>query len=392
MEQIKYIIVFCILIQVNGMSIPFLNNTILTAIRPISLDIILTNYTCLQCICLALQNSSLIAFNYYPNSTCQFFINYPKTYELQSSYNSRLYFVQDIFPNASNPCCISNITFILEKLQKYYEYDIYISVDVPTPRCLLLDDDGSVVTIEQISDTASSFDRFDPETLSFRQQTVLGARPTNIAYFDYKYYIGWDVNNTISVFSNNYDNNSLRFITNIQGTTINMSAVRDMIFLNDGQIMVVASATNQRLFFFSLTNNTNYTMISTISLNYQTPHGLHRVNDSFFYVVSWDNPSLYAYNYNETTSNWTETLFVNATINSTIYGAHMTIDDCNRRWFTMYNYGIKIYDENGINLDNWYLGAGYFDTLLLDNYTVILSNTANSKVIRIDPQLQCDEN
>ncbi|CAF1553457.1 unnamed protein product, partial [Adineta steineri] len=140
------------------------------------------------------------------------------------------------------------------------------------------------------------------------------------------------------------------------------------------------------------TNNTNYTMISTISLNYQTPHGLHRVNDSFFYVVSWDNPSLYAYNYNETTSNWTETLFVNATINSTIYGAHMTIDDCNRRWFTMYNYGIKIYDENGINLGNWYLGAGYFDTLLLDNYTVILSNSANSKVIRIDPQLQCDEN
>jgi hypothetical protein len=294
-----------------------------------------------------------------------------------------------MFPNASNPCCVSNLTYILERLQQSFNASIFRNVS--NPRCLLLDGDGLLITVEQVTNGSSYFDRFDPTTLTFQQHNLLNATPSNIAYYNSKYYIGFDVNNSISVYSNDLNSSLLRYLTSITASPLNMSGVRDMIFLNDGQTMVVASISNSYLFFYSLINNTNYKMTSYIPVKYQRPHGLHRVNDSFFYATSYTNSSVYAYNYDEATLNWTETLFINVTINKTMHGTHITIDDCNRRWFTIFNYGIAIYDENGINLGNWSLGAEYFDTLILDNYIVILSNSAFSQIIRIDPQLECDD-
>ena len=141
-----------------------------------------------------------------------------------------------------------------------------------------------------------------------------------------------------------------------------------MIFFNNGQTMVVASAANHRLFFYTFSNQSEYTMTSKILLNYTLPHGLYRANDSLFDAISWANPSLYA------------------------YSSHITVDHCNRRWLTLFNYGIRIYDERGIQQGGWLLGGGYFDTLRLDNYVVILSNLDHSKITRINPQLQCDDN
>ena len=131
-------------------------------------------------------------------------------------------------------------------------------------------------------------------------------------------------------------------------------------------------------------------MKSYISLDYSTPHGLYRVTDSRFYVVPWNNPMIYEYNLNQTTSNWTQTIFVNPAVNTSIYGAHVTIDDCDRRWLTLHNYGIKIYDENGNSLGDLTGNGGYFDTLILDNYVLVLSHYGNSIITRIDPQVQCD--
>jgi len=47
-------------------------------------------------------------------------------------------------------------------------------------------------------------------------------------------------------------------------------------------------------------------------------------------------------------------------------------------------------DENENNLGNWNLGEGYFDTVILNNYVVILSNLLNSEIARIDPQITSD--
>ncbi|CAF0857944.1 unnamed protein product [Adineta steineri] len=390
MRRSIYLIFCYILIEIQCKSIPFINNAVLISIRPKLNTTILINLTCDQCICSVLSNSSILAVNCYANFSCELFFQYPRTYTIQSMNNSRLYFVRNIFPNASNPCCVSNITLILQKLQNAMANAISTSVNIP--RCLLLNSNGSLITIEQPLSVPSYLDRFDPQTLTRLEHISINPLVTNIAFNPEKYFIGMSGNSTISVFTKGVSNNFLVYVNNINApSTASMSAVRDMIFLNNGQTMVVASASNNRLYFFSLINNTNYTMTSYITLNYIAPHGLLHVNDSYFYATSWTNTSIYAYNYNATISNWTQTLFVNAYTTSTSYAAHVLIDDCNRRWFTIQGYGIRIYNENGINLGNWSLGAGYFDTLLLDNYVVLLSNTVNSTSTRIDPQITCDD-
>ncbi|UJR16663.1 hypothetical protein I4U23_003563 [Adineta vaga] len=387
--QTIYIILCYFFLKIQCKSIPFINNAVLIPIRPILNTTRVSNMTCDQCICSSLQNSSILALNCYANFTCELFIRYPRTYTYQSMNNSRVYFPQNIFPNASNPCCMSNTTLLLQKLQN--ASNRMINVTVTKPRCLLLDDTGVLVTIEQTSTVPSYLDRFDPQTLTLLEHISINASVGNIAYFQQKYYIGITTNQTISVFTSN-GNNSLKYITNINSLVgFPMNGVRDIIFLDNGSKMVVASADNNRIYYFSLINNTNYQMTTYSSVNYGAPHGLFKVNDTYFYVASWSVPSIYGYKYIETTSDWTQTLFVSAPTTLT-YGSHVLIDDCNRRWFTVYDYGLRIYSANGISLGNWSMDKGYFDTLFLDNYVMILSNSANNKIIRIDPQITCDEN
>lgn len=390
MKIMSYIVFYFIFIEVHCKNIPFINNGVLVPIRPVSIGIILTNYTCDQCICLTLENSSILALNCYFNLTCQYFVSYPRTYKIQSLNNSRLYFLQNIYPNPSNPCCLSNTTLLLQKLQN--SANNMINITITKPRCLLIDNNGSLVTVEQTNSIPSYMDRIDPKTLTLQEHIPINALVSNIAYYQSKYYIGINSNNTISVFTHGLINNSLNYINNIYSSTSAMNGVRDIIFLNNGQTMIVASADNNRLYYYSLINGTNYDMSIYTTVDYSTPHGLYRLNDSYFYVASWGGDSIYSYSYNQLTFNWTQTLFVSAGTSNSNYGSHITIDDCNRRWFTIYNYGIRIYDEYGNNLGNWSFGSGYFDTLILDNYVIILSNNANSKIIRIDPQIVCDAN
>ena len=333
---------------------------------------------------MTLQNSSILALNYYANLTCQYFVDYPRMYKIQSSTNFRLYFLQNKMPPPSQTCCISNTTRLFERLRN--TTNSMITISVTKPRCLLMDNDNLLVTIEQTSLAPSYLDRFNPTNLTRQEHISIDTKVTNLAYFNSRYYIGIDMNQTISVFTHDNTSNALKFINNINtNSALAMADVRDMIFLDNGQTMIVASSANKLLFFFSLINNTNYMMQYTIQLNYTTPHGLYRVNYSFFYVVSWNSNSVYEYHYNQTTSNWTEKLFVNA-------GSHIMIDDCNRRWLTVFGYGIRVYDEYGNNFENWNLGSGYFDSLLLENDVVILSNQAQSTITRLDPQITCDDN
>ncbi|CAF1076586.1 unnamed protein product [Adineta ricciae] len=368
-------------------TIPFINNAILVPIRPKLNTTLLTNIPCDQCLCSALRNSLILAINCYANSTCELFTQYPRTYQYQSSSNSRIYFPQSILPNASNPCCMSNTTLLLQKLQN--AANPMINVTITQPRCLLIDNNGSLVTIEQISNGQSYFDRLDPQTLTLLEHIPINAMVANIGHYQDKFYIGINNNNTISVFKKGQTNNSLVYLTNINGGATPMKGVRDIIFLNNGSTMVVASADNNCIYYYAVVNDTYYPLINYTTVNYNTPHGLFPLNDSFYYVAAWSIPSIYSYKYNTQSANWTQSLFATAPAPSA-YGAHIFVDDCNRRWFTVYGYGIRIYDANGASLGNWSIGGGYFDALLLDNYVLILSNSANSKLTRIDPQVTCD--
>ncbi|UJR29432.1 hypothetical protein I4U23_010644 [Adineta vaga] len=377
-QMIIIIIFFLSLLQINGTNIPFINNTILTPIKfPFSSSSYfqLTNITCQQCLCFGINNSSLLALNCYSfNLTCQFYLQYPRAYQIQSINNSRLYFLQNIFPNKSNPCCLSNTTFLLDKLRLALNSSITSVIN--RPRCLLLDDDNLVATIEEGNVNSYYFTRFDPVSLVVQQRKLLNAKPASLLYRNSKYFISWDDLNIINVYNITNGNSSLQFLNNITASPMNMAAIREMIFLNSGQTMVVASAGNNLLFFYSLIYDSFYNMTSYISVTYGGPHGLYGINDTSFYAIPWNNP----------------VIFANTTIKRTIYGSHITIDDCNRRWITLYNYGIKIYDENGISLGNLISNVPYFDTLILDNYVLIISSLGSSIITRIDPQIQCDSN
>ncbi|CAF1235311.1 unnamed protein product [Adineta steineri] len=88
-------------------------------------------------------------------------------------------------------------------------------------------------------------------------------------------------------------------------------------------------------------------------------------------------------------SNWTSNLFVNGSAGSG--GAHVTIDDCNRRWFVISGVGIKIFDKFGINIGTWAVTTGIFDILILPFYVIIVSDNANNSIIRVDPEIFCDD-
>ena len=73
----------------------------------------MTNKTCNECVCMS--NSSYIALNCFPNDTCEFFHTSSRTYQIQSSSQVDLYFLQQIFPNASQ-CCMSNASHLLNQI------------------------------------------------------------------------------------------------------------------------------------------------------------------------------------------------------------------------------------------------------------------------------------
>ena len=106
---------------------------------------------------------------------------------------------------------------------------------------------------------------------------------STVAYHQGAYFLGTQNNTILIVNSTTHD-----VINSIKASGTN--SIRDMIFLKDGQTMVVALSSNQQLFFFNRSNITlrNYTFASNRSVAYTLPHGLLRVNDTLFYATSWD--------------------------------------------------------------------------------------------------------
>ena len=131
-------------------------------------------------------------------------------------------------------------------------------------------------------------------------------------------------------------------------TSVNLNGVRDMMFLNNGNTLVVASTTNSRLQFFNRSDNfsTGHDLQYQKLLHYLSPHGLFRVNDTFFYRTSWGNNTVWSYAATENTTQWDENRFVNVTpALPTGSGSHITVDDCGRWWFSLYSYVLQIFEN-----------------------------------------------
>jgi sugar lactone lactonase YvrE len=176
----------------------------------------------------------------------------------------------------------------------------------------------------------------------------------------------------------------------LSNRTVNRA--RSLMFLSDGQIMVVTSYGSNSLVFFNRSNISpiNYTFISKQLTNYPGPFGLWRVNDSFFYVTSYDNSSLYSYS-NDINGLWKETfVFSTNQLSNTNGPTHVTIDDSNRFWFSLGTDTTLIYDQQGNLLANYTIpNSKIFDIKILNNYVMFFSDSGSNRIVRIDPNIQC---
>jgi hypothetical protein len=272
-----------------------------------------------------------------------------------------------------------NLTYLLNKLQNATRTYANIS----NPRCLAIDNYGYLVTLSLGS---SSLVRFNPTNMTLINEIFsLFDSPYTLKYYNGNYYVG--VGNEIVV----VDSNNLTRQNNI--TTQHLNGTRDMMFLNNGDILVAASVNNGYLIFFNRSSNTstNYNFAYEQFVNYTYPHGLYYVNDTYFYTTSYTNNTVYSYSAVPNSTRWEENLFINAQEpGASSDGNHITTDKCGRFWFSSSNDSLLIFNSQGSYLDRFTItGSQIFDTLITNNYVMYLSDLNTNRVIRIDPDIQC---
>ena len=370
------LLMFFLLHPVACMQFPFMQNVALIPRFPTNFTTVY-NASCDQCLCSAFANSPA-AVNCFSNNTCQLFSYVPTSYQLQTDAASILYFTGTSLPSPSQ-CCMPNTTLLIQKLQNA----TIQSVNLSSPRCLVIDDHGFLVTVQEIG---SHLSRFNPHNLSLIDSTTFsGHFMENIAYHQGAYFISTQNNSILIINSTN-----LNLINKI--IVAGSDGVRDMMFLEDGQTMVVASANNHLLFFFNRSSISprNYTHLSNLTTSFSEPHGLTYVNDTFFYATSWALKSIYSFASSDGVT-WNETLFVNATsMSGNRWGAHVMIDDCQRRWFAIFDTGLLIYDSQRQLLGTFTPpGNATFDAIFVDGSVMLLSDLKAGKIIRLDTQVRC---
>jgi hypothetical protein len=368
---------FLIISVVTSILVPYIDDVIFTA-KSNSSSTILINRTCNECLCLA--NSSYVALNCFPNDTCEFFETFPCSYNITTASLARLYFLKQIFPNASQ-CCMPNTNLLLSEISTTN----WTSASVLSPRCLVLDNHDYLVTI---SETNNSIVRFYSTNLTLITQPSppnFSSTPLTITYYNDAYYVGFNL------FIMVIDSNNFTLLNNI--TTSWLNGTRGMMFLYSGQIMVVVSTTNGFLLFFNRSSNVsrNYNFFYQQAVNYTNPHGLWYINDTYFYATSWADNTIYSYSAVKNSTTWTQKLFLNASsVAGSSNGNHLTIDECGRYWFSLGSWGVRIFNNQGSLLGNiTQTNSSFFDTLITDDYVIYLSDTTKNQVTRIDLNIRC---
>ena len=338
-----------------------------------------TNHTVQQCLCLSI--STFVAFNWYPNNTCQLFYTFPITYKIQSMPNARLYFPKGIFPNVSQ-CCMPDLAFLLNKLNN----GTRTYVNVTEPRNLLINNHGYLVTVEM---QPAKLVRFDAKTLARINQIALPYSYVMTVGFSNNAYFAGVINGPILVI----DSENLTVLNQVSESQI--QNIRSIVFLENGRTMVTNTVDTSKINFFHRNSNSsfNYTFTYERSVSYPSPHGLTVYNDTSFYVTSYTNNSIYFYTTVANTGIWTEQLVVDAqSIRNISGGTFMTIDECGRYWFSLETSAVYIFDHSGSWIGNFSLGSGsIMDTLIADDYVMYFSDRRPNlgRIIRIDPNIDC---
>lgn len=92
---------------------------------------------------------------------------------------------------------------------------------------------------------------------------------------------------------------------------------------------------------------------------------------------------------------WNEALFINTRLVTNTSGnggtgSHVTVDECQRSWVSIFNFGLFVYDTQGSLITNFnVLGRGLFDVIFIDNYVMYVSDNLGGGILRFDPGITC---
>ena len=250
---ITSLLLLCNFINIDAVSIPFISNA---TFRPLndnsnSNPLIRVNCTCQRCLCEFFASGwarSYVALNCYPNQTCQFFSRFSITYTIQPTPGARLYFLQNRFPNASS-CCMPNITELLNRLKAATPITISLGFQ---PSAFGYDPRKANETVVVGRFGAWAY-RFSVSPLTWIRNSSIVNTSFSVALHNNQIYAAADGVPSIKL----YDDQTSDFLFSVDHPTL--SAVRKMIFINNGQNMVVSSQGSQSLVIFDIHSPTNYT-------------------------------------------------------------------------------------------------------------------------------------
>ncbi|UJR38400.1 hypothetical protein I4U23_031069 [Adineta vaga] len=310
-----------LIIGTSGISFPYIQDVYLQSTRTSNPNVTTYfNSTCQDCLCeefITYNRMNFIALNCLSNETCQFFSNFPSSYQLTSSNGSRLYFLQSILPNDSS-CCMPNITELLSRLKN----TIAITIDLTFQPGGLNYDPNIPSEVAVVGWGSSPLFWFDPQNMTTIRSVTNNVMLTITSYNNHTFTA---VNGIPTIHIRDRQTNT--YLGNISYPTL--TQIRKIIFINDRKTMIVSTQDNRSLTLFNVHSLTNYTFQRFIELPYSSIHGIAKVNDTFLYVSTWVNKYIISCKYEN--SIWTHRLLVNNSI--TAWGSHLTVDECGRIWF-----------------------------------------------------------
>ena len=186
---------------------------------------------------------------------------------------------------------------------------------------------------------------------------------------------------------------STKNLSTIASFPLNSTLAREITFVRNDSLMLVASNTQSRTLFLNVNSIYNYTPSIPSSINVTKPCGLHAVNDTFIYVAPWSgslvSTPVSALQYLNNT--WSLSPLVNTTPVNTEKIFQTTVDSCGRLWLAVNQFGIRIFDRWGrVLLYQWPVAYGINGFYLTDNYELFVTDFSQNRTVRFDPNIdQC---
>ena len=237
--------------RIYGIAIPFIANVFLQPLSNVDLNVtVRLNNSCAECLCErfnSTNNISNLALNCFSNRTCQFFPSFPVTYKIKSSVGSRLYFLQNQFPDPSQ-CCMPNITELLMRLKN----STPIVMNLPfKPAALGYDEENpSEAAVTGWGSPILYF--FNPITMThLRNFTIIGS--SSLTLYNNQTFTAAD--STAIVYIRDSQTNTILGTINYTS----LGQIRKIVFLNNGTTAVISTQNNNSFTCFDVNSPTNYT-------------------------------------------------------------------------------------------------------------------------------------